>query len=176
MAGLIRIRAHAPRGYRLAGMRHGPDWSEHPAARFTARQLEALRADPMLEVEIVAPRDGVPAGRGSIPPAPNTEGGSSPHGAAGDDAPGGPGAGRASAPSAPAIPPARPDEAADVARAIEAAIGRLDAGDAALWTRDGRPQVTAIEAVLGWGISAGERDAVWATLQVAGGLQRPEAG
>lgn len=41
------------------------------------------------------------------------------------------------------------------------AIGRLDPGNKDLWTSGGKPQVSAIEAVLGKQISAGDRDAAW---------------
>ena len=42
-----------------------------------------------------------------------------------------------------------------------AAIGKLDRDDKDLWTNDGRPQVKAIEDVLGSAVSAQERDAAW---------------
>ena len=44
---------------------------------------------------------------------------------------------------------------------IEDAIRSLDPDDASLWTGDGKPQVRAIESVLGRQITADERDAAW---------------
>ncbi len=45
--------------------------------------------------------------------------------------------------------------------AIREAAASLDKADKALWMADGKtPQVTAIEAVLGYGITAAERDEV----------------
>ena len=53
--------------------------------------------------------------------------------------------------------PSAPDRQAEIA----AAIDRLDPDDRALWTKDDRPQVAALEAALGYDITAAERDAAW---------------
>ena len=52
--------------------------------------------------------------------------------------------------------------------AIQAAIRELDAEDAALWTKDGRPQIVAIASVLGSAVTAAQRDAAWAAVQKDG--------
>ena len=56
------------------------------------------------------------------------------------------------------------DESASAARhhQIMAAIGELDKTNPDHWTREGLPQVVAIEAKLGHNITAAERDAAWA--------------
>lgn len=61
MAQLIRITAKR-HGFRRAGMAHPTTPTEHPGDRFTAEQLEALRAEPMLVVETVLepPPEGDP--------------------------------------------------------------------------------------------------------------------
>lgn len=55
-------------------------------------------------------------------------------------------------PARPTDDQARLDEIAD-------AIRGLDRDNPELWTNSGKPQVSAIEAVLGYDISASERDA-----------------
>ncbi len=58
-----------------------------------------------------------------------------------------------------------PMDAAGRARAIEEAIRSLDREDADLWLQDGKPDLVAIQAALGWSPSAGERDAAWKAVQ-----------
>ena len=41
------------------------------------------------------------------------------------------------------------------------AIDELDRNNPELWTRSGKPQVSALEAVLGFDINSAERDAAW---------------
>lgn len=60
-----------------------------------------------------------------------------------------------------------PTDPAERADAIKAAIGQLDAANAALWKADGAPTTAAIEALTGWFVPAAERDAVWAEIKVA---------
>lgn len=48
---------------------------------------------------------------------------------------------------------------------LQAVIGGLDVMDATLWTDGGKPQVKAIEAVLGRQISAADRDEAWDIFQ-----------
>lgn len=47
---------------------------------------------------------------------------------------------------------------------IIAAIGELDSDNESLWTKDGVPQVAAIEDVLGDGITAAQRNEAWEVL------------
>jgi hypothetical protein len=47
-------------GFRRAGIAHPAQPTEHPDDTFTADQLAALQAEPMLTVEVVAP-EGAPA-------------------------------------------------------------------------------------------------------------------
>jgi len=49
--------------------------------------------------------------------------------------------------------------------AIKEAITGLDADIAANWTKGGAPTVPAITAVVGFDVTAAERDAVWAEIQ-----------
>ncbi len=49
--------------------------------------------------------------------------------------------------------------------AIKEAITGLDADIAANWTESGAPVITAIKAVVGFTVTAAERDAVWAEIQ-----------
>lgn len=46
----IRIRSKKD-GFRRAGMAHPAEWTEYPASAFTPEQLEAIKAEPMLQVE-----------------------------------------------------------------------------------------------------------------------------
>lgn len=51
---IVRIRCSRP-GRRRAGLRHPAGPVDHPAERFTAAEQAALRADPVLTVEILDP-------------------------------------------------------------------------------------------------------------------------
>ncbi len=51
---MIRIRSKQ-HGFRRAGIAHPADWTEYADEAFTPEQLEALKAEPMLQVEIVEP-------------------------------------------------------------------------------------------------------------------------
>lgn len=51
--------------------------------------------------------------------------------------------------------------------AIKVAIAGLDKADAALWLKDGKPQSGAISNIVGFVVSAAERDAVWETVKPA---------
>ena len=53
MTPALRIAAKRD-GFRRAGIAHPAVATDHPAGRFTPDQVEALRADPMLVVELVA--------------------------------------------------------------------------------------------------------------------------
>lgn len=55
-------------------------------------------------------------------------------------------------------------QAPDRMARIREAIGGLDRDDSALWTGAGIPKVEAIETVVGFNISAAERDAAWEAL------------
>lgn len=60
---------------------------------------------------------------------------------------------------------AKPADAVALTAAIAEAIGKLDKDKVENWTKGGVPQVGAIEAALGYEISAGERDAAWTAFQ-----------
>jgi hypothetical protein len=50
---MIRITAQRD-GFRRAGMAHPAAPTDHPDAAFTAAQLAALQAEPLLVVELIA--------------------------------------------------------------------------------------------------------------------------
>lgn len=52
-----------------------------------------------------------------------------------------------------------------VSREIVAAIAKLDPEDKTLWTSDGRPQVSALTAVVGEDVSAKDRNIAWGEYQ-----------
>ena len=54
---------------------------------------------------------------------------------------------------------------ADIAD-IVAAINRLDPVDKSAWTAGGKPQVAALEKIIGRDISAADRDTAWAQIPV----------
>jgi hypothetical protein len=64
-------------------------------------------------------------------------------------------------------PPPGKATLADELTAIIAAILGLDPDDPSRWTADGKPQVVAIEAVLGRDTSAPQRNAAWIQIQAA---------
>ena len=49
---------------------------------------------------------------------------------------------------------------------IQNSIGLLDTTNSDLWLKDGRPNTAAIIAIVGWNVTAAERDAAWSALQV----------
>ncbi len=59
-----------------------------------------------------------------------------------------------------------PADPAERQTAITAAIGQLDPNDPDVWLRDGRPDTAALAAITGWTVSAAERNAAWAAMQV----------
>lgn len=63
---------------------------------------------------------------------------------------------------------AAPDVPADAKErlaAITAAIGQIDPNNPDLWLKDGKPDAAAISDILGWQVSAAERNAAWAAMQ-----------
>ena len=50
---------------------------------------------------------------------------------------------------------------------VVAAIGELDPDDAGSWTKSGKPELKALEALLGADLTAAERDEAWAAFQAA---------
>ena len=54
-----------------------------------------------------------------------------------------------------------PTDSAERQSAIIEAIGKLDTEDADLWLRDGKPDVGALVEILGWPVTAAERNAAW---------------
>lgn len=57
---MIRIRSKKD-GFRRAGVAHPAEWVVYPDAAFTAEQIEQLRAEPMLQVEISGVIEILPA-------------------------------------------------------------------------------------------------------------------
>lgn len=63
-----------------------------------------------------------------------------------------------------AAPPAgEPTDPAERQAAIVEAIGKLDENNNEQWLTNGKPDIKALFAVLGWVITAAERDAAWET-------------
>lgn len=62
--------------------------------------------------------------------------------------------------------PARPQDDEVVKEQIMAAMQTLDPKDEALFTRNREPTVDAVQQVLGYPITAGERDDAWAELTI----------
>ena len=58
----VIIKAKTARGFYRCGVHHTPQEVTHADGRFTAEQLEILRAEPMLEVHVVGKK---PQGDGS---------------------------------------------------------------------------------------------------------------
>ena len=59
----------------------------------------------------------------------------------------------------------RPDNREVLGEEIVDAIGKLEDGNAEHWTKGGKPEVRALEAVLNYDITAAERDAAWDAYQ-----------
>jgi len=59
---------------------------------------------------------------------------------------------------------ARPEEIAALSLEIREALPQLDTDDTSLWTTSGKAKTEALEAVLGYKITAAERDAALAAL------------
>ena len=55
---------------------------------------------------------------------------------------------------------------------IKAAIEQLDLSDQTHVTEDGKPDATVLSDLLGWQVSARERDAVWAEMEPSPGRSR----
>lgn len=53
MAKQVIIYSRAGGGFRRGGIAHKPGRDEHPFERFTDEQLAAIKAEPLLHVEIV---------------------------------------------------------------------------------------------------------------------------
>lgn len=48
---MIRVKSRKD-GFRRCGVSHAAGWVEYPSDRFTDEEIERLRAEPMLQVEI----------------------------------------------------------------------------------------------------------------------------
>ena len=70
--------------------------------------------------------------------------------------------------------PAKKPAGDTLTAALAEAIGGLDKGDEELWTNSGKPNTKALEAVLGYPVSAAERDAAWAAVEAS--AKAAEAG
>lgn len=69
----FEIVARPARGFRRAGLFHPPEPVIHPAARFTAAELAALKAETQLVVREIAP--AAPAEKKPEPPKAGGNGG-----------------------------------------------------------------------------------------------------
>ena len=58
-----------------------------------------------------------------------------------------------------------PEDPALRLEAIRTAIGKMDKEDASLWTNDGKPKTDAVSAIVGWPVTAAERDAAIAPVE-----------
>ncbi len=65
--------------------------------------------------------------------------------------------------AAPMLPAGPTDPAARLTD-VTAAIGMLDKNDKTVWTKDGRPNTSALSELLGWLVNGAERDRAWAEL------------
>ncbi len=68
-----------------------------------------------------------------------------------------------------------PTDEAERMFAIRDAISGLNLDLADNWTKSGIPQISAIEAVTGWPVSAKERDEVWVAMKSAAPVQTAAA-
>ncbi len=53
---MLRIKSKR-NNFRRCGVAHSDQWVEHPEGRFTAGEIAILKAEPMLQVEIVVPEE-----------------------------------------------------------------------------------------------------------------------
>jgi len=60
MARIVIIHSRGGPGFRRGGIAHVQGRAEHPIATFTDEQLEAIEAEPLLEMEIVGEDDPAP--------------------------------------------------------------------------------------------------------------------
>lgn len=58
-----------------------------------------------------------------------------------------------------------PEDPALRLEAIRTAISKMDKQDASLWTNDGKPKTDAVSAIVGWPVTAAERDAAIAPVE-----------
>lgn len=54
MSEIVRVKSKSPRGFWRCGRHFGPGWTEVPVESLTAQELERLKAEPNLVVEIPA--------------------------------------------------------------------------------------------------------------------------
>lgn len=173
MTTMLRIQAVPPNGFWRCGVHHPAKAIDHPIDAFTDDQVAILEAEKKLTVQRVEVEDA-PA---DPPPAPDTDPPTDPDpvpGAEGEtDAKGAADAGSSAGldPDTVTTSASRPTEAGEALAAIKAAIAGLDRDDPSglehpeWWTATGKPKTEAVETVLGWQISAAERDAVWAEVE-----------
>ena len=140
--------------YTVAGpseLHLGPDEVYLPGE---AVELTREAAAPLLADSVVAPEG---ARKNDPPPEGARKNDPPPEGARKNDPP--PKGARKNDP-----PPARP-EGDELQAAIRGAIEALDPANASLWTKGGKPEVKALEARLGFDISAAERDEAWTAVE-----------
>ena len=53
-SAILLIKARPANGFWRCGVHHPAQWVQHPAGRWGPLQIQALRDEPMLEVELLA--------------------------------------------------------------------------------------------------------------------------
>jgi len=134
MAKCIKIVSKKD-GFRRCGVAHHGT-SIYPLSKFTKEQVEALKSEPNLVVEVVeVVEEGVDAAADTAPPS------------------------QAAIQGMAAPPPKRPSDPEVVIAAIVEALPCLDAAKA--FNRDGLPKVGAVNAALGYNVTGEEVRAAW---------------
>lgn len=137
---MIRISSKRKQGFRRCGVNFGPAPEEFADDRFTAEELDVLQAEPMLRVEIVEASTDEPDAGGDTDEDANED--------AGGDA--------------DKKPDTDTTDAADADQAlVMAAQQAMEDGSV---TASGKPTVEAMEAILGYDITAADRDRAYAIL------------
>ncbi|CCN69784.1 HI1506-related protein [Vibrio nigripulchritudo] len=138
IAQLVHVHCLAHTGYRRAGMAfvHGENTLEPDS--LTETQLAQIQADPMFKVSLSDPKVSQPEGGHSLSKEPLVESGLH-TGLTTPD-------------------PKTPESLVD-------AILKLDASNASHFTSSGKPQVDALESLMGTKVTAAERDEAWQQVQ-----------
>lgn len=131
------IKSLAHDGYRRAGMAFKPGENTVPAGSVTAAQLAMLEADPRLAVL------GEPGEVAQTSAADGTSGS--------------------------VVQGHLPDGLKKLSKdySLASAIARLDPENPDHFTSSNKPQVDALTQLLGWPVTAAERDEAWAQFQIS---------
>lgn len=108
-------------GFRRCGKAHPAAAVDHPPGTFSEKEVEALKAEPMLVVQEIS----------SAPSASEDSG-----------------------------KPQAPTDPAERLAAIKAVVESLDPESADNFMKDGRPKTEVLSEVVGWTVTAAERDEV----------------